>query len=109
MMQQGANPLDQFDDMPPPIVRTQHSAEALAQAQAEWDWDCQRACARRLVHEVAQNIGGQIPIEELWLAMQRVPSREMDNLYTPAGWAYLAEYLQLGLPVPARPYVPTVH
>lgn len=99
--------IPEYEETPPPIVRTQQSAESAAAAQ--WDWECQRLCATQLVLDIGANAGWQASVDDLWDALRQLPAWTLDKLYTPAGWAQLGEYLQLGLPVPPLPYAPTVH
>ncbi len=99
--------IPEYEETPPPIVRTQQSAESVAAAR--WDWECQRLCATQLVLDVSAHIGGRVPADEMWVAMQRLPAELLDMLYTADGWAKLSEYLQIGSPIPTLPYAPTVH
>lgn len=86
--------IPEYEDGPPPIVRTQQSeASRLA---AEWDMDCQRVCAETLAFAAAYQTPG-MDVEAAWAALKSMPLSCLDWLYTPDGWAILIDGLRQGL------------
>lgn len=87
-----------YEETPPPIVRTQQSDPArLAQEQAEaWEWECQRMCALHLVSAATRQTR-DMGIDAAWDALASMPLSCLDWLYTPDGWAILIDGLRQGL------------
>lgn len=107
MSQQDANPFDQFDDKPPPIVRTQQSAESV-NAMLQHEQACQRVCAENLVYAAAWQTR-DMDVESAWEALQTMPLSYLDWLYTPDGWAILINGLRRGLGLDGAAPRVTVH
>lgn len=107
MMQEAANPFDQFDDVPPPIVRTQQSAEGV-QAMLYHEQACQRVCAQNLVFTAARQTQG-MDVEAAWETLKTMPLSCLDWLYTPDGWAILIDGLRQGLGLDGAAPRVTIH
>ncbi len=90
--------IPEYEETPPPIVRTQQSDPArLAQEAAEArDEYCQRVCAEGLVYAAANQTWG-MDVEDAWAALKTMPLSCLDWLYTPDGWAILIDGLRQGL------------
>ncbi len=99
--------IPETDDMPPPIVRTQQSAESV-EAMIRHEQACQRVCAENLVYAAAHQTR-DMDVELAWEALKTMPLSCLDWLYTPDGWEILIDGLRQGLGLDGAAPRVTVH
>lgn len=99
-----------YEETPPPIVRTQYSVEQEAEwaAQARFSDECQHVCAVALVYSAAHQTR-DMDVSEAWHVLGTMPRTAMDFLYSPDGWATLIDGLRLGLALDGPPARVSVH
>lgn len=102
--------IPEYEETPPPIVRTQQSAESVAAGlrAAQHSEACQRTCAEAVAYAAADQTP-DMAVEAAWEALKQMPFQCLDLLYTAEGWATLIEGLRLGLGLPGPVPRITVH